>query len=304
MKFILSLLFAMFINVAAAKEYVLINPNAPGSSSEVTARAIAEAYSRQTGNKLVVESVGGGNQIPGAVRFKNMAKPGLILTTSSLLVFNPKTIKDLPYSDEDFVPISPVGLTPQTWIVRADSPYKTMQDLVKELPNNSKNFVGYANPVEVANLHILSQHYKWKPKSVEPIKYKGTAEVLTAMLANDIEVAIVSHAPVIDEHVKSGKLRILANTTDQTIPLAGQSIPSVRRQLGIGQVTGGVLIASSPKMDTVEASQLHQDIINAIKDPAVQENLAKRNQFSIGHGVQPYKQFIDQLRTSIQNIDL
>jgi len=268
MKFILSLLFAMFINVAAAKEYVLINPNAPGSSSEVTARSIAEAYSRQTGNKLVIESVGGGNQIPGAVRFKNMAKPGLILTTSSLLVFNPKTIKDLPYSDEDFVPISPVGLTPQTWI------------------------------------HILSQHYKWKPKSVEPIKYKGTAEVLTAMLANDIEVAIVSHAPVIDEHVKSGKLRILANTTDQTIPLAGQSILSVRRQLGIGQVTGGVLIASSPKMDTVEASQLHQDIINAIKDPAVQENLAKRNQFSIGHGVQPYKQFIDQLRTSIQNIDL
>ena len=232
MKFILSLLFAMFINVAAAKEYVLINPNAPGSSSEVTARVIAEAYSRQTGNKLVVESVGGGNQIPGAVRFKNMAKPGLILTTSSLLVFNPKTIKDLPYSDEDFVPISPVGLTPQTWIVRADSPYKTMQDLVKELPNNSKNFVGYANPVEVANLHILSQHYKWKPKSVEPIKYKGTAEVLTAMLANDIEVAIVSHAPVIDEHVKSGKLRILANTTDQTIPLAGQSIPSVRSRPG------------------------------------------------------------------------
>ena len=50
MKFIVSLLFAMFINVATAKEYVLINPNAPGSSSEVTARAIAEAYTRQTGN--------------------------------------------------------------------------------------------------------------------------------------------------------------------------------------------------------------------------------------------------------------
>jgi tripartite-type tricarboxylate transporter receptor subunit TctC len=304
MKFILSLLFAMSVNMATAKEYVLINPNAPGSSSEVTARVIAEAYKRQTGNTLVVESVGGGNQIPGAVRFKNMAKPGLILTTSSLLVFNPKTIKDLPYNDEDFVPISPVGLTPQTWIVRAESPYKTMQDLVKELPTSPKNFVGYANPVEVANLHILSQHYKWKPKSVEPIKYKGTAEVLTAMLANDIEVAIVSHAPVIDEHVKSGKLRILANTTDQTIQLAGQSIPSVRRQLGVGQVTGGVLIASSPKMDTAEANQLHQDIINAIKDPQVQENLAKRNQFGIGYGVQPYTQFINQLRTSMQNIDL
>ncbi len=281
MKFIVSLLVAMFINVATAKEYVLINPNAPGSSSEVTARAIAEAYARQTGNKLIVESVGGGNQIPGVVRFKNMANPGLILTTTSLLVFNPKIIKDLPYSDDDFVPITPVGLTPQTWIVRADSPYKNMGDLVKALPGNSKNFVGYANPVEVANLHILAQHYKWKTKSVEPVKYKGTAEVLTAMLSNDIEVAIVSHAPVIDEHVKAGKLRILGNTTDQSIQLAGQTIPSVRKQLGIGQVTGGVLIASSPKMDQEEARQLQRDILNAIKDPAVQENLAKRNKFLI-----------------------
>ena len=124
------------------------------------------------------------------------------------------------------------------------------------------------------------------------------------MLSNDIEVAIVSHAPVIDEHVKAGKLRILGNTTDQSIQLAGQTIPSVRKQLGIGQVTGGVLIASSPKMDQEEARQLQRDILNAIKDPAVQENLAKRNQFSIGYGAQPYTQFINQLKTSIQNIDL
>lgn len=304
MKFILSLLFAMSISVATAKEYVLINPNAPGSSSEVTARVLAEAYTRQTGNTLVIESVGGGNQIPGVVRFKNMTKPGLILTTTSILVFNPKTIKELPYSDNDFVPISPVALSPITWVVRADSSYKNMNDLVKALPNSSKNFVGYANPVEVANLHILSQHFKWNSKSVEPIKYKGTADILTAMLANDIEVSIMSYTPVVEEHVKSGKLRILGNTTDQSLQIAGQSIQSVRKQLGVGQVTGGVLIASSPKMDSDEAKQLHQDILNAVKDPAVQESLAKRNQSSIGHGPQSYKQFIDQLRTSMQNVDL
>lgn len=304
MKFIVSLLFAMFINVATAKEYVLINPNAPGSSSEITARIIAEAYTRQTGNTLVVESVGGGNQIPGVVRFKNMGKPGLILTTTSILVFNPKTIKELPYSDDDFIPISPVALSPITWVVRADTSYKNMNDLVKALPNNSKNFVGYANPVEVANLNILSQHYKWKPKSVEPIKYKGTAEIITALLANDIEVSVLSYTPVVEEHVKAGKLRILGNTTDQTIQIAGQTVPSVHKELGVRQVTGGVLVASSPKMDAEESKQLHRDILNAIKDPAVQENLTKRNQISIGHGDRPYKQFIDQLRTSMQNIDL
>lgn len=304
MKFIVSLLFAMFINVAAAKEYVLINPNAPGSSSEITARAIAEAYARQTGNKLIVESVAGGNHVPAVVRFKNMAKPGLILTSTTMLAFNPKTIKDLPYKDDDFVPISPVGLTPQAWVVRADAPYKNMNDLIKTLPNSTKNFVGYAVSSEVVNLQLLSQHYNWGTKAVEPVRYKGPSDIITALLANDINVAIMSYTPVVEEHVKAGKFRILGNTTDQSLTIAGQSVPSVRKQLGVGQVSGGILIASSPKMDQDESKQLRQDILNVLKDPAVVESLAKRNQINIGNDAQTYTQFIDQLRTSLQKIDL
>jgi tripartite-type tricarboxylate transporter receptor subunit TctC len=304
MKFILSLLFAMLVNAAAAREYVLINPNAPGSSSDITARVIAEAYTRQTGNKLVVESVAGGNHVPAVVRFKNMAKPGLILTSTSMLGFNPKTMKELPYKDDDFVPISPVGLTPQAWVVRTDAPYKNMNDLVKALPNSSKNFVGYAVSAEMANLQILSQHYKWDQKSVEAVKYKGPGDIIAALLANDINVAIMSYTPVVEEHVKAGKFRILGNTTDQPLLIAGQAIPSVRKQLGVGQVSGGILIASSPKMELDEAKQLHQDILNVLKDSVVVESLAKRNQINIGYGAQSYTQFIDQLRTSLQKIDL
>jgi tripartite-type tricarboxylate transporter receptor subunit TctC len=304
MKFIVSLLFAMFINVATAKEYVLINPNAPGSSSEITARVIAEAYKKQTGNTLVVESVGGGNHVPAVVRFKNIAKPGLILTSTTMLAFNPKTIKDLPYKDDDFIPISPVGLTPQAWVIRADAPYKNMNDLIKTLPNSTKNFVGYAVSVEVVNLQLLSQHYNWEAKAVEPVRYKGPTDIITALLANDINVAIMSYTPVVEEYVKAGKFRILGNTTDQSLTIAGQSVPSVRKQLGVGQVSGGILIAASPKIDQEELKQLRQDILNVLKDPAVVESLTKRNQINIGNDVQSYTQFIDQLRTSLQKIDL
>jgi tripartite-type tricarboxylate transporter receptor subunit TctC len=179
-----------------------------------------------------------------------------------------------------------------------------MNDLIKTLPNNSKNFVGYAVSAEVANLQILSQHYKWDPKSVEPLKYKGTGDIITALLSNDIEVAIMSYTPVVEEHVKAGKFRILGNTTNQNLSIAGQSVPSVRKQLGVDQVSGAILIAASPKMDTDEAKQLHQDILNTLKDPAVVESLAKRNQISIGYGPQAYTQFIDQLRSNLQKIDL
>jgi tripartite-type tricarboxylate transporter receptor subunit TctC len=265
---------------------------------------MADAYNRRTGNNLIVESVGGGNQIPGVVRFKNMSKPGLMLTTTSILVFNPKLVKDIPYSDSDFVPISPVAMSPIVWVVRSDSPYKNMSDLVKILPYNAKNFVAFANPVELANLKLIEQKYKWPTRTVESIKYKGVPEVVSAMLSNDIDVSVISHTPVIEELVKAGKLRILGSTADQPITVAGKPVLPVYTQIGVKQFSGGVFIVSSPKMDPAEAKQLHADIIDTIKDREVQLNLAARNQISIGHGSKVYQQFIDNFRLNINQLDL
>lgn len=300
----LILLLTMVVNTVSAKEYVLINPNSPGSSSEITARAMADAYHRRTGNTLIIESVGGGNQIPSVVRFKNMTKPGIMLTTTSILVFNPKLFKDIPYTDADFTPISPVAISPILWVVRADSPYKSMSDLVDALPRNSRNFVAFANPVELSNLKLIEQKYQWPTRAVESIKYKGVPEVVSALLSNDIDVSVITHTPVVEEQVKSGKLRILGSTADQDIVIAGGQVPSVYSQIGVKQFSGGVFIASSPKMDPAEATQLHADIIAAIMDPEVQKSLAARNQISIGYGVQIYKQFIDTFRINIKDLEL
>jgi tripartite-type tricarboxylate transporter receptor subunit TctC len=139
-----------------------------------------------------------------------------------------------------------------------------MNDLIKTLPNSTKNFVGYAVSVEVVNLQLLSQHYNWEAKAVEPVRYKGPTDIITALLANDINVAIMSYTPVVEEYVKAGKFRILGNTTDQSLTIAGQSVPSVRKQLGVGQVSGGILIAASPKIDQEELKQLRQDILNVL----------------------------------------
>jgi len=227
-----------------------------------------------------------------------------LLTTTSILVFNPKLVKDIPYTDADFVPISPVAMSPIVWVVRSDSPYKNMSDLVKILPYNAKNFVAFANPVELANLKLIEQKYKWPTRTIESIKYKGVPEVVSAMLSNDIDVSVISHTPVIEELVKSGKLRILGSTADQPITVAGKPVLPVYTQIGVKQFSGGVFIVSSPKMDPAEAKQLHTDIIDTIKDHEVQLNLAARNQISIGYGSKVYQQFIDNFRSNINQLDL
>ena len=304
MKKILCIFLLMLAGVSQAKDYVIVNPNTAGSSSEITARALAEAYHRRTGNNLIIQSVGGGNQIPGVVHFKQLPTPGIMITTTSILVFNHKIIKDLPYTNADFDAVGPIAMSPIVWIARADSPFRTMQDVVKILPKHSKPFVAHANHVEVVNLKMLSQKYQWSKDQVQGIKYKGVPEVLNGMMSNDVDLAVVTLTPTITELARAGRLRILGSTVDKELNVAGQRVPSVEKLLNVEQFTGGVFLAVSPNFDPTEARQLKNDLLESLKDPIVVDSLKKRDQYIMQHDGKFLNNFIDNYRKKVEPLDL
>jgi tripartite-type tricarboxylate transporter receptor subunit TctC len=71
-----------------AAEYSVIIPNPPGSSSDTVGRAIADEYTRLTGNTLVFDYVPGADQMIAAVKFKNQSRLTVIVGTSTMHVFN------------------------------------------------------------------------------------------------------------------------------------------------------------------------------------------------------------------------
>jgi tripartite-type tricarboxylate transporter receptor subunit TctC len=303
MKFLMALLLAIAFTTATAKEYVLINPNAPGSASELTARKLSEIYQKKTGNVLVVESIGGGNQIPAVVKFKNLNRPAMILATTSILAFNPKMIKDLPYTDQDFDPVSAVAMSPLLWVTGPGTAYRNMKDLAGSLSSDSKTFIGYAAPVENANIRLFATHVK-RPDSVEPIRYKGPVELTTAILSNEIPVAVISFTPTVVDLVKAGRLRILGSSIKESLNLGDNlTVPSVQRQLGVMQITGGTLLALSPKIDAAESAKLKQDLIDVLNSDEFQENLRSRWQ-ETGRKIGPdsYYQWINEVRNTIEHI--
>lgn len=289
---------------ATAKDYVLINPNTPGSSAEITARALAEAYKKRTGNTLIIQNVGGGNQVPGVVHFKQFNSPAILINTTGILIFNPKMMQNLPYSDADFDHVSAVALAPAVWVVRADRPYASIQDLLKKLPNSTKPFVGYANNFELANFRMVAQRQNWPADRVTTVKYKGPPEVVLGLLSNDIDVAMVALTPALVEQVRAGKLKILANTTKQELQVADQRVPSMESLTGIEQFSGGQFLSLSPRFDPAEAQQLRKDLAESLKDPVVQESLTGRNQVIMEHGPRAMTEFVNNYRKKIAPLDL
>lgn len=304
MKKLLCILLMTLAGVASARDYVIVNPNTAGSASEITARVLAEAYNRRTGNNLIIQSVGGGNQVPGVVHFKQLPKPGIMMTTTSILVFNHKILKDLPYTNSDFDAVGPIAMSPIVWIARADSPFHTMQDIVKLLPQHSKPFVAHANHVEVVNLKMLAEKYRWSKDQVQGVKYKGVPEVINGIMSSDADVAVVTLTPTIAELARAGRLRVLGTTVDQELNVGGHRVPSVEKSLGVEQFTGGVFLALSPGFDPAEARQLKQDLLESLKDPKVVDSLKKRDQYIMHEDGTFLNNFINNYRKKVDPLDL
>jgi tripartite-type tricarboxylate transporter receptor subunit TctC len=284
MKKLLLTVVALCMSMSAlSKDITLVHPNTAGSTSDVAARAIAAAYKEITGSTMTVEAVGGGNQIPGVVAWKNKKEPSVMMTTSTLTVFNPAILKDLPYSDADFSHTTIVSTVTNVWVVRADSAYKTAKDLVTVLPGSKKPFVAYANHSELVNFEVVAQKYNLKPR-VETLKYRGVPEAVVGLLEGSVEVAVLSINPALIAQVEAGTLRVLAHTNTAPMTIGGVHVEPAQKLLGVEQFNGFISISLPAQLDAAANTELRKNIMAAINHPIVKERVKQQNGVLVNQG--------------------
>jgi tripartite-type tricarboxylate transporter receptor subunit TctC len=287
----------------SAQDITIVHPNTTGSASDIAARAIAEAYKANTGYIMTVESVGGGNQIPGVVAWKNKKVPAIMMTTSGLTVFNPAILKDLPYSDSDFLHVTMVMTVTSAWVVRADSSYKTIKDVVTNLPQSKKPFVAYANHAELINFEVVAQKFNLKPK-VDVVKYRGVPEAVAGLLDGSVEVGVLAINPVLIGQIESGALRVLAHTNTEPMTIGGVRVDSAQKILGVEQFNGFNAISLPSSTDPVLANKLKKNIMSAIDHPLVKEQISRQNGTVVNQGPDHMNAYINNFRNKIKGVDL
>jgi tripartite-type tricarboxylate transporter receptor subunit TctC len=201
-----------------------------GGGVDTLARLAAQKMSESFGQPVIIENKPGAGGIIGTT-FVTKAPPDgytLLMAPIGNIVFTQILNTRLPYSAQrDLTPISMLASFPLILVVNASQPYRTVQELVgymKANPNQS-NYGGSGPAFQFA-----TELFKIKTDTkAEFIQYKSTSEVITALIAGDLLLALADTGPA-HEPVAGGRLRALAVTSSARLP----SLPNVPTMAEVG----------------------------------------------------------------------
>jgi tripartite-type tricarboxylate transporter receptor subunit TctC len=210
---------------AAAQDYPtrpirILVPYAPGGISDIAARIVGAKLSEAWGQQVVVENKPGGNGFIAVGYTARSAPDGytLVMVTTGDVAINPALFKDVPYDVErDLAPITAVSDAPMVLATNADSPYKTVAEVIAAAKARP-NVLGVGTPGygSINQLVLESIALNTGTKFVH-VPYKGGAPAAQALVAGDIPLGILASSSVAP-HVASGRIRVLAVTTAQPSP--------------------------------------------------------------------------------------
>ena len=198
----------------------LIVPTSPGSTADVVARVVAENLGKTLAQPMIVENLAGAAGIPGTRQLVSAKPDGYTLgIVSSNHAINPSLYKSLPYDTvKDITPISVIGTTPLVVVVAENSPYKTMDDLLKAA-RAQPGKINYGSSGTGSVLHLAGELLKSKAGvDMMHIPYKGGNALITDVMSGQIQVAFLA-SPSVLAQVQAGKLRALAVSTPERLPI-------------------------------------------------------------------------------------
>jgi tripartite-type tricarboxylate transporter receptor subunit TctC len=271
-----------FSAVASAQQFPtkpvkIIVPFPAGQATDLAARVIAEALSKEWGQGVVVENIGGGAGIPGMVTARGAPADGytLLMGTSAVLVVNPAIMEKLPYDPmNDYIPVGPVFRNPLIIVANDTVPFKNVKELVDYAKKNPGK-LNWGYPGAGTTQHLTGELFKGVAGvDIQGVMYKGSAQAVQDLLGGTIPLSVDGIGPNLP-HIKSGKLRAIASTGESR---ASQlpDVPTVAEQgyPGFsGEGWGGVVVPKGVPNDIV--AKLTKDLAKVMNDPAVQERLTK-----------------------------
>jgi len=208
-----------------SKPVKIISPFPAGGTSDVMARLVAQALSKEFNQQFIVENIGGAGGTIGTLKATQATPDGYTLIQTGVGQnavahgLDPKLGYD---SMRDFIHISQVNSGPNVLVVHPDQPFKTFQDLVAYIRKNpGKLNYGYTH---AASGHMAMELLKQvggvngQPLFIVGIPYRGGGPMMQDILGGQIPMMFINQDVALP-HIKAGKLRALAVTSAQRNPL-------------------------------------------------------------------------------------
>lgn len=273
----------------------LIVPFAPGGTTDIVARLIADPLSKELGQPVIVENRGGGGGAPGATELARAAPDGYTLgmATVSTMAVNPACNSKLPYkSPDDFSMITNLVGVPNVVAVHPGKvAAKDMGEFIKYLKTNPGR-LSYASSGTCGIGHMMGELFKASSGTfMVHIPYRGAGPALNDVLAGQVEV-LFDNIPSSLPHFQSGKLRPLAVAAPNRLPqlpniptFAELKMPAVNDQVWYG------LLAPAKTPDEI-IKRLHAAALKVLAQPDVRSKLLQQTAVPIGNTPEEFRKQI------------
>jgi putative tricarboxylic transport membrane protein len=222
----------------------------PGGLADITMRLLGQKLTERTGQQVTIENRPGAGGVVAAGAVTSAQPDGYTLfVLSSGIAISKSLLKTMPFDPVTaFAPISTVAYFDLLILAKAQSPLRTMSDVLAAARASPGRFnVGTINPGSTQNLSAeLLRSATGVGMTIVP--YRSTPEVLTALLRDDIAIAVDSYA-ALKAAIDDGQIRAVAATGETRSPMQ-PNVPTVR-ELGIAAEVVGwnalVAPAQTPK---------------------------------------------------------
>ena len=194
-----------------AKPIRLIVGFTPGGGVDINARLIAPKLTEYLGQNVIVENrPGAGTNIANELVARSAPDGYTLLINTAALAINLSLYRKVNYAAGDFAPVSIVSMSPNILVVHSSVPVKSVKELVA-LARSRPGQLNFSSAGAGTTQHLSGELFNLRAgvKTVH-VPYKGSAPSLTAVISGEVDLTY-ANIPAISAHVKSGRLRPIAN---------------------------------------------------------------------------------------------
>ncbi|MEI6720155.1 MAG: tripartite tricarboxylate transporter substrate binding protein [Betaproteobacteria bacterium] len=277
------------------KQIRVVVPYPPGGGVDFVSRAVAQRLGEVLKTTMVIDNRGGASGTIGADIVAKSAPDGytFLIASPAEVVVGPIVGQKVNYDPaRDLVPVTLIGETPLVIAAHPSLPAKTLQEFIA-LAKAAPGKYSYGTPGTGSSMQFAGESLNALAGiSVVHVPYRGAAPVVTDLLGGQVPIGIVGMPPTVP-HAKSGKLRILAVTSEKRSS-AMPDVPAVAELPGMKgyRFTNWMGVYVPAKTPQPVIDRLAAEIAKIVREPAMREKLLSQGVEPVGDTTAEFAAFL------------
>jgi tripartite-type tricarboxylate transporter receptor subunit TctC len=279
----------LWLGAASAQTYptkpvTLMVPYPAGGLSDVIARTVNNTLSKNMGQPVIVENLGGASGSIAAQKVLNSPSDGQIIFQGSPneLILAPLAISAVKFKSEDFRLVQMIATAQIAFLARKDLPVNNVDEFVEYARKEAKEGrpITYASVGPGSFYHLLGEHLsKVTHIPMTHVPYKGSAPANQDLLGGQVDIFLAPFGKSYEELNKQGKLKVLAMLNHDRLESV-KDYPAISESKSLKNFTFNIWTGYFVKKDTPEpiVQVIHKAITDSLSEPAVRGGLEANSQ--------------------------